>query len=245
MLTRLISDLHLDFYQDSKRDQILEAIPAGNDLLVIAGDLFEVGDMGEDDLRQIFVSLRAKAEKTVYVPGNHEYYGSTPANTDRVLGRACADAGVTILRPGVVVDAKEFKVAGSTLWFAERRNTDRAKDYMNDFQQIRDFEPWVYEQNQLARAWVECCGADIIVTHHLPSNRSVPVRFRGSALNRFFVDDCEEIIRTTRPLLWVHGHTHDPADYTLGDTHVLCEPLAYPGERKLPGPYVGAVAELG
>lgn len=30
-----------------------------------------------------------------------------------------------------------------------------------------------------------------------------------------------------RPLLWVHGHTHDSFDYMIGSTRVLCNPRGY------------------
>ena len=33
----------------------------------------------------------------------------------------------------------------------------------------------------------------------------------------------------SRAPLWVHGHTHDSADYTIGATRVLCNPRGYSG----------------
>jgi hypothetical protein len=29
--------------------------------------------------------------------------------------------------------------------------------------------------------------------------------------------------------VWVHGHMHDPFDYTLGETRVICNPRGYIG----------------
>jgi len=29
--------------------------------------------------------------------------------------------------------------------------------------------------------------------------------------------------------LWVHGHTHDPYDYVIGETRVVCNPRGYIG----------------
>ena len=30
--------------------------------------------------------------------------------------------------------------------------------------------------------------------------------------------------------LWIHGHTHAPCNYTVGETQVICNPRGYPGE---------------
>ena len=71
----------------------------------------------------------------------------------------------------------------------------------------------------------------IIVTHHLPSVRSIPVRFSRSPLNPAFALDLEALITVYQPDLWIHGHTHDACDYRLGDTRVVCNPRGYPGEQ--------------
>jgi hypothetical protein len=31
---------------------------------------------------------------------------------------------------------------------------------------------------------------------------------------------------------WIHGHTHDEFDYTIGITKVLCNPRGYPKENQ-------------
>jgi predicted phosphodiesterase len=31
--------------------------------------------------------------------------------------------------------------------------------------------------------------------------------------------------------LWIHGHTHDPFDYEINGTRVICNPRGYPGEN--------------
>jgi hypothetical protein len=32
--------------------------------------------------------------------------------------------------------------------------------------------------------------------------------------------------------LWVHGHMHNPSDYMIGDTRVVCNPRGYVGHEK-------------
>ena len=68
---------------------------------------------------------------------------------------------------------------------------------------------------------------DVVVTHHLPSTLSIGDQFKTSELNRFFVCDMSNIILDKKPVLWLHGHTHESCDYVVGDTRVICNPYGY------------------
>ncbi|MGH8196257.1 MAG: hypothetical protein ACREQ8_17955 [Woeseiaceae bacterium] len=39
------------------------------------------------------------------------------------------------------------------------------------------------------------------------------------------------LIEQFQPTLWIHGHTHEPSDYELFRTRVVCNPRGYPGEH--------------
>jgi hypothetical protein len=67
----------------------------------------------------------------------------------------------------------------------------------------------------------------VVVTHHAPSRQSIHPRFAGSPLNACFVSDAERLMGVERVVLWIHGHTHDSFDYTVGGTRVLCNPRGY------------------
>jgi Icc-related predicted phosphoesterase len=71
----------------------------------------------------------------------------------------------------------------------------------------------------------------VVVTHHLPHCRSIPARFKGDLLNAAYASDLSEVIEMGRPVLWIHGHTHDSCDYTVGDTRVICNPRGYDDEN--------------
>ena len=70
-------------------------------------------------------------------------------------------------------------------------------------------------------------GKTVVVTHHLPSLRSVAARFRNNALTAAFASDCDDLLALGADL-WVHGHTHDSSDYTADKTRVVCNPRGYP-----------------
>lgn len=67
----------------------------------------------------------------------------------------------------------------------------------------------------------------VVVTHHLPSLRSVATRFRNDPLTAAFASDCDDLLALAADL-WVHGHTHDSSDYMADKTRVVCNPRGYP-----------------
>jgi Icc-related predicted phosphoesterase len=72
-------------------------------------------------------------------------------------------------------------------------------------------------------------GKTVVVTHHLPSFKSVHPQYTGSILNHGFASDLDSLIEETQPDIWFHGHTHSNCDYKIGKTWVLCNPRGYHG----------------
>lgn len=222
------SDLHVEFHADQGHGLLGSLDPSGVDVLVVAGDL-AVGSLIDDALR--FVCRRFP--RVVYVLGNHEYYHSSP---DEVHERMRALAERVPNLHWLHCSSTEIggvRFAGATLWFEADAENRRWAHMMSDFSVIEDFVPWVYQENRRAESFlaVQAPRSDVVVTHHLPSNRSVAPEFAGSPLNRFFVADVEETVRRWGAALWVHGHSHVPCDWLCGSTRVLCNPHGYPGER--------------
>lgn len=222
MRLRIVSDLHFEFHRDGGVALAAE-IAAGPpfDVLVVAGDLATL-----HGLDAALGQLRQVAPNVVYVSGNHEAYGASLA--------ALAATQRHDLTPLHWLECETLAVAerrilGSALWFPPAPRVH--KDGMTDFRVIRDAEPAIYEANARAVEFFrrELREGDVVVTHHLPSFRSVAPRWRGSPLNAFFVCDMERLIEERQPALWVHGHTHESCDYTIGKTRVVCNPFGYVG----------------
>jgi predicted phosphodiesterase len=220
------SDLHLDT-RDDAADVLTSLVGHGADVLVLAGDLGE-GSAAGDALKWAC----DRFPEVVYVLGNHEHWRRRPADVLDGLARLDASLPNLYWLHRRTVDLAGLRFAGSTLWFADSPVARDARRWLRDFRRIRDFEPWVYEENAADQAFLCSVQADVVVTHHLPSHRSVDPRFVDSPLNAFFVCDVERSMLRERgaPQLWVHGHTHAPMDYELGGTRVVCNPLGYPGE---------------
>ncbi len=82
------------------------------------------------------------------------------------------------------------------------------------------------------RAWLQrelmksFDGPTVVVTHHAPSSGSVAARYQGDALTPAFVSELPSSYFAV-PRLWVHGHTHNSADYTVGACRVVSNPRGY------------------
>lgn len=219
----VLSDLHFEFHRDGGQSFVNELQPHGVDVLVVAGDLSDA-----EGLYEALGLLCERFRKVVYVHGNHEFYKSDRANVREVTRYACSQYSNLhwLDNDAVEIDGKLF--VGTPLWFS-RAPSWAPKHYMNDFRLIRNFESWVYEENakskNFLRRSIQPCA--IVVTHYLPASESIHPAYAGNSLNPFFLCDVSDIIRETKPALWIHGHTHTSMDYSLDSTRVVCNPFGY------------------
>jgi Icc-related predicted phosphoesterase len=223
---QLISDLHLEFHRDHGREFISE-LPVVGDVLVIAGDMCPILD-GTDTWRSAMVALLEKFPHVVYVPGNHDYFGSSFAAVGDFLPMFARGRNMSVLvNQRRIIQGVPF--IGTTLWYGAETHGMLSCDAYN----IADSQ-LIHPMNMLGREFLaaEVQADDVVVTHHLPSYGSVAPQFVGSDLNVFFVSDCEDIISARRPQLWLHGHTHTSCDHVVCDTRVVCNPHGYPSERR-------------
>jgi predicted phosphohydrolase len=156
----------------------------GVDVLVLAGDITMARHY--EDLASVFKPLARKYRHILYVPGNHEYYKSSPSEVARNLAKLTKEFPEVVMPENdtVVIAGQRF-IAG-TMWFRPDPTAEPNKRFMHDFSLIQDFEPWVYEQNaafeKVPATHVE--ADDVVVTHHLPAFDSVPARFARSVDER-------------------------------------------------------------
>ncbi len=235
MKLHVLSDLHLAVHG-------MASPRTDADLVVLAGDVARP---------QAAIAWALEFGKPViYVPGNHEFYGSSLAATVQELQRLAAGTPVHVL-DNQALELSGVRFLGSTLWTdflaagagpLQTSAMAQAQVFNRDFSRIRQgdapdaplFTPeasvalfarntrWLAEQ--LA---VPFAGPTVVVTHHAPSLRSIHPRFAGSPLNANFVSDAEWLLRGGDATLWIHGHTHDSYDYRVDATRVVCNPRGY------------------
>lgn len=234
MKLHILSDLHLSV-------AAFEVPKTDADVIILAGDIARPKEA---------IAWASSFDKPVlYVPGNHEFYGSNIDSTLKELKQLCSQNDIQVLdNNDVVIGGVRF--LGTTLWtdfqlFGDGEKRDvavsEALNFIRDFSRIkmdelsgRMFTPDLSELlfNRHAN-WLEeklaepFPGKTVVITHHAPSTKSIHPRFADSPLNSCFVSDAERLIDGKRVVLWIHGHTHDSFDYAVNGTRVVCNPRGY------------------
>lgn len=222
----IASDLHFEFHRDFGQSMV-DSLPDA-DVMICAGDL-ESSEGIEGALRR----LCKRWPHVVYVAGNHEFYGSSIAEVRRQLTALAKELPNLHYLENDVVEIEGVRFIGTTLWFRYFDGIGPRQRHLNDFHRIKDATTKTYKENEAAIEFLEreVTEDSIVVTHHLPAEVCVRPRFKGSLLNAFFLCDMEELIRKRQPKLWIHGHTHDSVDETIGKTRIIANPFGYAGHE--------------
>jgi DNA repair exonuclease SbcCD nuclease subunit len=255
---RVMSDLHLEFGP-------LDIVPAGEDVLVVAGDIGVYTDGA--------VWARSYARRhdipVVIIAGNHEFYRNSerPAYTvESTLAALTAVANseplMTFLENDIAIVAGVTFI-GCTLWTDFALNNDqplamaRARQAMNDYNLIfqneherltprhalarHEFSVGILRE-RLRHRYPE--GPIVVVTHHLPSSRSIAGRYANSEYNAAYASRLDDLVSESGAALWVHGHIHISQDYVIGGTRVVCNPRGYDGYELNPSFNPSLVVEI-
>ncbi|MBA3477254.1 MAG: metallophosphoesterase [Lautropia sp.] len=248
MRVALLSDLHLEFEPFTPPEELRLA-----DLVILAGDIHN----GVEALHWARRSF--PAQPIVQIAGNHEFFGAcwqTLLAELRQVARSLDIAflendsvvigGVQFLGATLWTDFELLSAAGRPV----RLNADDAKALMQrrmiDYSLIR-WQPGGRPEERVfrpddsvglhlrSRDWLTrelaqpYDGPRVVITHHLPSWRSVAPAFARAPSNAAFASDLDELFGPVE--LWVHGHTHNSFNYLAGTTRVLANPRGYPMEE--------------
>jgi Icc-related predicted phosphoesterase len=224
MRLRIFSDVHTEFHADGGRSFVAKLPRRAGDVAVLAGDIATSGTLFE--ALQLFAEC---FEQVIFVPGNHDWYGADRQHMGALRARVSRSLpGVHWLEESTA-EIGEQRFVGTSLWFPDGVAARSHRRGMPDFGAITDFEQWIWSAFERSRTFLAGTlrSGDVVVSHHLPSPRSIAARFRGSPLNAYFLADVEDLIVRAQPRLWIHGHTHESLDYRIGGTRVVCNPFGY------------------
>ena len=240
MLIAYGSDIH-----DEVSGQKVIVLDRKVDVLVLAGDITQA-----KHLAQYAAQYLGQADHVVVVLGNHEIYGEE-LNGAAKKAKSLAPSGVHILDRDSV-EIMDWKFIGATAWtnyqegpLSQPLNMFNAQESISDFKYIRKKNGPNYRklvpadllrENAAAKDFIfrEITPESIVVTHHAPTHMSIGAGWEHSHLNAAYVNNWgNDIAYSDGPALWFHGHIHQPADYMVGDTRVVCNPIGYPGQ--IPG----------
>lgn len=247
------SDFHLELRGSAAVPAVSEL--AGRvDLLLLAGDIAKGGRSVEaaaslGEVLRIPVCL---------VAGNHEFYDGRHPKVLAQMRAAAQARRIHFLENDCVVLGTESghlcRILGATLWtdWQLRGNAEaaaeKARRHMNDFRYIRTGDGSSYQRflpdharflhaesvrfltAELGRPFD---GRTIVLTHHAPSATSLPPGQTADPLDAAFASPLDHMLAGEgAPDLWIHGHTHHPADWCAGggSTRVVSNPRGYAGE---------------
>lgn len=239
MRLRILSDLHLEFFDGNRELPDVEA-----DIVILAGDIHRHSE-GLAWARRQFSEL-----PIIYVPGNHEFYGTCmPLLRDELLLEAERFDIELLDNRAVTLNGVRFY--GTTLWtdFAlyagdptknPADTESKALHLMPDFKIVQTspgitFTPQASQQlHAEALAWLENAlsepfdGPKVVVSHHAPLHDCIPGQYLGDALSPAFASHLPNLMGKMD--LWVHGHVHEPVDLRRNGTRVIANPGGYPYE---------------
>ncbi len=256
MKYKFISDTHFEFYVSDRKvldfiDTKLCDEKSHETVLLHGGDLHRVSK-----LTWVLGELAQRFAHVVYVPGNHEAYGSSVETVGAILDDLEV-SNLHVLNPGVV-HFNDVTIIGATLWTNLLAQSDEFVNAVthgiSDFSRIekmtaqrftaihRRDAAFIKRQLELTEG-----QKTIVMTHHLPSHQCIHPRYRAmpySILNSGFAADLDEVITTFQPEYWLFGHTHDSMELGIGSTRLIANPYGYQGYEENPQFDPGSTFEL-
>lgn len=229
----ILSDLHLEFQEFHIPD-------TDADLIVLAGDI-HIGRRG-----LLWIAKEITDRPVLYILGNHEYYTQAyPKLLDRLKEEA-KETNVRILENDRFI-FNDVTFLGCTLWTNFRLFGDpvtagyEATQRMNDYRKIRLSPQYSRLRSrdtamihQKSFAWLQAnfthleTTKTIIITHHAPSQKSVPSHNLQNILTAAYASNLDSAIAKSSVNLWIHGHLHHSVDYCIGNTRIISNPRGYP-----------------
>ncbi|HEX4300089.1 MAG TPA: phosphoesterase [Gammaproteobacteria bacterium] len=231
----ILSDLYIDELGPPPDPEV------SPDVLVLAGNIGQ-------GMRGLEWAATTYHCPILYVCGNYSYRDRDIDTLDAELKERAWGTHVHVLQNETLV-VRGVRFIGCTLWsdfelFGDPQTAMQfAMEGNLDYYRIRDAEGRpIRPLHTLARhhravRFLEAAvsqrfegGHSIVITHHAPSSKSIPPRYRDDQLMACYASNLDHLVEQAEAMLWVHGGEHDAADYVLGGTRVLANPRGYPIE---------------
>jgi len=185
----------------------------------------------------------------VYVAGNHEFYHGKWKASLQDLRDTCATMPNVYFLENDIKEINDVTFIGATVWTdcnkGDPLTLHALTDMMNDYRVIRNDEHGYTKlrpahtmyRHQQTLSYFKNILTDrkdkkiVVVGHHAPTKQSTHPKYDNQHLmNGGYSSDLSEfILDHPQIVLWTHGHTHDPFDYMVGTTRVVCNPRGYSG----------------
>ncbi len=223
MLIKILSDIHTEF---GNKHLLPDFLSGYYDILIMAGDVAD-----SSHIIGILLEIDKLAKTTVvFVPGNHEYYGSKKSYIDKKLKETSFKNVVVLNNDIFTKDGVIF--IGSTGWW-DNGITLTHTNSMADFKLIHDIQfndngmLWGKESRLFFDANIKKSldKRVVCISHNMPSRYCISPKFSNSTINECFANDWDYLL--SNQAMWVCGHTHDSIDTDINGVRVLCNPYGY------------------
>lgn len=239
---QIASDLHLDHRGGlyAVDDSIFPTREAP--MLILAGDLASAMD---PDYQEMLARVAEPFDVVLYVPGNHEHYGSniSTKEMDERIEEICYSIGNVVYLNKRRINIRGMAYIGATLW----TNCPTDTRLMNDFSHIdggrftpsienrlhREYRDWIGSAIRSAKR--EGCVGAVVVTHHAPDRAlELDTYSRDPQLFPwYYSSDMGGLTHDPFVQVWVHGHTHESYRMQIdqGGTIFASNALGYESEK--------------
>lgn len=246
----ILSDLHLEFRDESKISSIIDLPKNSREInLILCGD---IGYPSHDNYWEFLISCSENFRKVFLITGNHEYYNldGNIGNIHEINKHICNESeelsNIVFLNNNSYYDEEEKKYyLGGTLW---THVDDEMDEYitknMNDYTNILTEENTILtvkDTNKYNKITTDFITSEIsknkdkdiiVITHHLPSYALINKKYSGHKINAGFANNLEYLFANVNVKLWCYGHTHYGNDIYINQTRLFANPLGYPSEHK-------------
>jgi hypothetical protein len=185
----------------------------------------------------------------IYIAGNHEFYHGRWTASLAHLREECGKFDNVYFLENDIKAIGDTTFIGCTLWTdcnkGDPLTLHALTDMMNDYRIIRNDDlgftrlrpAHTVSRHVKSKQYIKTIVQGkhdekfAVIGHHAPTTLSTHERYIGQDLmNGAYRSDLSEFIMDHPQIkLWTHGHTHDPFDYIMGETRIVCNPRGYAG----------------
>ena len=265
---RVFSDIHLDFDISEKGfnfDKLWMPEILETDLqtvLILAGDLWHAKKPFDYCDKSWLKELSKKFQYVIIVLGNHDFWGGNFPKEYENYKNTIKQQNLNnvFLLQDSIIEIGSHKFLGGTLWTDFLKGNTEAMEfaetgYMKDYQHIKygDINQRIRAKHLLSahiqtknfifsHATKDYVEQKVwVITHHLPTIRSVPDKFFDSRNEKnhsaLYYSDLSQEIKKAQIDYWIHGHTHLSQEYNIGKTTIISNPRGYLGEDTMYNPW--------
>ena len=244
MLFQIISDLHLEYYNDMPKLNYFFIKAAPN--LILAGDICFYN---HPNFIKFFNLVSKIYDNIYYIPGNHEYYTinnypDIELNViDFIIEKSLEPFKNIHFIQNSYIELDDTIILGNTLWFRTNK-TNKSKGVkllsnrhyiiydnkcMPSYTEIKNANEKYYNWLKNEITSLNTDKKIIVITHYLPSEKCINEKYKNDKYNDLYYTNCEELFHNVD--YWICGHSHTPFNRIIDNTHIILNPRGNPDEN--------------